>query len=71
MLNDDIKARREKILEGVKEGVAQALERHRRLGQSIAVWQDGKVAILEADQIPVQSDQVQAHRSVIDRPESL
>lgn len=32
--------------------IAQALERHRRLGQSIAVWQDGSVVILEADQIP-------------------
>jgi uncharacterized protein YacL (UPF0231 family) len=71
MLNDDIKSRREKILERVKEGVAQALERHRRLGQSIAVWQDGKVVILKADKIPAQSEQLQPHRSVIDLPESL
>ena len=51
MIEDDIKDRRQKIREGVKEAVAQAIERHRRLGQSIAVWQDGKVVILEADQI--------------------
>lgn len=55
MANDDIRNRREKILKGVREGIAQALERHRQLGQSIAVWQDGKVVILEADQIPSQS----------------
>lgn len=54
MANDDIKDRREKILKGVQEGISQALERHRRLGESIAVWQDGKVVILEADQIPQQ-----------------
>jgi len=49
---DDTRNRRQTILEGVKAAIAQALERHRRLGQSIAVWQDGKVVILEAHQIP-------------------
>lgn len=52
MSNDEHKNRRDQILKGVKVGVAQALKRHQRLGQSIAVWQDGKVVILEADQIP-------------------
>ena len=41
-----------KINEGMKAAIAQALERHRKLGESIAVWKDGKVAILTADQIP-------------------
>lgn len=42
-----------KINEGVKSAIAQALERHRKLGELIAVWQDGKVVILPAEQIPV------------------
>ncbi len=41
-----------RINEGVKVAIAQALERHRRLGESIAIWRDGKVFILTADQIP-------------------
>lgn len=41
-----------KITEGVKAAIAQALERHRKLGESIAVWRDGRVVILTADRIP-------------------
>ncbi|PSB30500.1 hypothetical protein C7B69_08570 [filamentous cyanobacterium Phorm 46] len=41
-----------KINEGVKAAIAAALEKHRKLGESIAVWQDGKVVILAADRIP-------------------
>lgn len=41
-----------KIDAGVKAAVAAAIERHRKLGESIAVWQDGKVVILTADRIP-------------------
>lgn len=41
-----------RINEGVRVAIAQALERHRKLGESIAIWRDGKVVILEADQIP-------------------
>jgi transcriptional antiterminator Rof (Rho-off) len=40
-----------KINAGVKAAVAAAIERHRKLGESIAVWQDGKVVILTADRI--------------------
>ena len=40
------------INEGVRVAIARALERHRKLGESIAIWRDGKVVILEADQIP-------------------
>jgi hypothetical protein len=43
----------ELLTELTQSAIAQALERHRRLGQSIAVWRDGKVVILEADQIPL------------------
>lgn len=41
-----------RINEGVKVAIAQAIERHRRLGESIAIWRDGKVVMLTADQIP-------------------
>jgi hypothetical protein len=37
---------------GVEAATAQAIERHRKLGEAIAVWQDGKVVVLTADQIP-------------------
>ncbi|MFP5272295.1 hypothetical protein [Coleofasciculus sp.] len=42
----------EKIDAGVKSAVAQAIERHRRLGQSISIWRDGKIVTLTADEIP-------------------
>ena len=47
-----------KIDKGVKAGVAEALERHRKLGESIAVWRDGKIVILRGEEIPVVGDKV-------------
>jgi predicted ABC-type ATPase len=38
------------------KAIAQALERHKRLGESVAVWQDGKVVILEPKDIPEGND---------------
>lgn len=52
MTEDESRAINQKMRDGVKVAIAQAIERHRRLGESIAVWRDGKVVILEADQIP-------------------
>lgn len=40
------------INDAVKAAIAQAIERHRLLGESIAVWRDGKVVVLQANQIP-------------------
>ena len=37
---------------GVKKAIADAIERHRKLGESISIWQDGKVVTLTAEQIP-------------------
>jgi hypothetical protein len=34
------------------KGVAHALWRHKRLGESITVWQDGQVVHLSGDEIP-------------------
>ena len=46
---------RELIIEGVKEAVARALERHKKLGEPVAVWKDGKVVMLKPSQIPSRS----------------
>ena len=36
---------------GVKLAIAEAIEKHRKLGESISIWQDGKIITLTADQI--------------------
>lgn len=46
----------QKIAEGARVAVAEALERHRKLGESIAVWKDGKVVVLSAEQIPLRNE---------------
>jgi hypothetical protein len=52
MTEDDMRVLHQKIVEGSKVATAEALERHRKLGEAIAVWKDGRVVILSADQIP-------------------
>ena len=56
MNSQDMIILHKKIEQGVKVAVAQALERHRKLGESIAVWRDGQVVTLTADQIPLMDD---------------
>jgi len=46
---------REACLEAVKRGVRRALWRHKRLGQSVAVWRDDRVVLLAPEDIPVDS----------------
>jgi hypothetical protein len=46
MLDDDA------IQEALQRGVREALLRHKKLGNSIAVWREGKVVILPPDEIP-------------------
>jgi len=41
---------------GVKEAIALALERHKRLGESIAIWKDGHVVIVPPEDIPSNTD---------------
>jgi hypothetical protein len=36
---------------GVKEAIAKAIERHKRLGESIAIWRDGQVVIIPPEEI--------------------
>ena len=52
MTNQEIKILHHKIAEGVKVAIAQKLDRHRKLGESIAVWQNNQVVILPPEQIP-------------------
>jgi hypothetical protein len=56
MTDEEMRAIHRKITEGGKVAIAEALERHRKLGQEIAVWKDGKVVILSADQIPMKNE---------------
>lgn len=44
------------VLEGLRNAVAKALERKRRLGQYAVIWQDGKLVRL--DPVPEQAAQV-------------
>lgn len=53
----------QKIDAGVKFAIAQAIEKHRRLGQSITIFKDGQVVTLTADLIPPLKD----NNSVEDR----
>ncbi|MDM9380671.1 hypothetical protein QUB80_08125 [Chlorogloeopsis sp. ULAP01] len=41
-----------KIDAGVKAAIAAAIERHRKLGESISIMQDGKVVTLTSEEIP-------------------
>jgi hypothetical protein len=40
----------------LKEAVRQALLRHKREGNPIAIWRDGKVVWLQPHEIPVSED---------------
>ncbi|HEY9804031.1 MAG TPA: hypothetical protein V6D25_27110 [Leptolyngbyaceae cyanobacterium] len=51
MTEEEMKNLHSKIDAGVKAAIAAAIERHRQLGQSISIMQDGKVVTLNADEI--------------------
>ena len=46
----------DRIDAGVKSAIAEAIEKHRRLGQSIRIWRDGKIVTLTAAEIPPRAD---------------
>ncbi|MDV2996109.1 MAG: hypothetical protein N4J56_005763 [Chroococcidiopsis sp. SAG 2025] len=52
MTEEEMKQMHEKIDTGVKAAIAAAIEKHRKLGESISIIQDGKVVTLTADEIP-------------------
>ena len=43
----------ERIKKGVKSGVEKALAQHKKSGNSIVVWKDGKIQQISADKIQV------------------
>ncbi len=54
----------DRIDAGVKAVIAEAIEKHRRLGQSIRIWRDGKIVTLTAAEIPPLSNEVTLPRSI-------
>ena len=48
---------RRRIDIGVRRGVAKALAEHKNSGHSIAIWKDGKVAIIPPEDIRVDKDE--------------
>jgi hypothetical protein len=45
--------------EALKRGVAEAIAEHRRNGVPIAIWRNGKVVRIPADQIEVREPQIE------------
>ncbi len=43
----------EKIDFGVRRGAARALAKHKKAGQSIAIWKDGKVVLVPPEEIEI------------------
>ncbi|QGZ92033.1 hypothetical protein [Microcystis aeruginosa] len=46
----------ERIDAGVRLAIAEAIEKHRLLGESISIFKDGQIVTLTAAQIPPKSD---------------
>ena len=42
----------DEIDQALQRAVREALIRHKKLGESVAVWQDGKAVILPPEEIP-------------------
>jgi hypothetical protein len=42
----------ERITEALRQGVREALRKHKLLGNSVVTWRDGKVVWVPPDQIP-------------------
>ncbi len=52
MTDKELPELQKKIDMGVKKARAEAIERHRLLGQSISVERDGKIITIPAEEIP-------------------
>jgi hypothetical protein len=53
---------RRQVNEGVREGVRKALLRHKKAGQSVSVWRDGRVVMIPPEQIPVEDELPEVQR---------
>ncbi len=51
MNNKQEKKLSETINEGVQKAVIKAVDRHRKLGESVVIWKDGKTVILSPQEI--------------------
>jgi hypothetical protein len=51
MTEEEMKKLHSIIDVGIKEAVAEAIERHRKLGQPISIMRNGKVVTLSAEEI--------------------
>ncbi len=45
--------------EALRKAVADAIADHKRSGDSIVIWRDGKVVKIHADQIDIREDQAE------------
>jgi hypothetical protein len=43
----------EEVVEAIEEGRRRALLVHKKLGQSIAIWENGKVVIVPPEEIEI------------------
>jgi hypothetical protein len=49
------------IDEALRKGVRDALIRHKKLGNSIVIWRDGKIVHVPADQIEIPDEEAPPH----------
>ena len=68
---DDILARGTQIDRAAREGVRQALLRHKRLGESIVVWRDGRVVEVPAEEIEIPPEEFEPDGSTPNRPPEM
>jgi hypothetical protein len=61
MTEEEIQDQHQNLLAWVQEAVDKALDCHRKLGESIAVWQDGRVVVLKAEEIPAPAKDQESH----------
>jgi len=52
----------ERIDEGVREGVARALEEHRKAGNSVFIWRNGRIVKVAASRIKTGKANGKRHR---------
>ncbi|MBN4002155.1 hypothetical protein [Nostoc sp. LPT] len=64
MAEQELELLSSKIDAGVKAAIAAAIERHRQLGQSISIMQNGKVVTLTADKIPAFQNQQNSQNKI-------
>jgi hypothetical protein len=55
------------ILTALNRGADEAVKRHKLLGQSIAVWRDGKAVVIPADEIELDDEPATPSNSKVDR----